>query len=545
MDLPRDITIEIFAKLPVKSLMQFKSISISFYNMISSDPLFRKKHLYHQSRFKKVVLVPDHHYVPAGPKIFIPCALLSLSPDAKGYNKAILQIPARKGDSTNGLCFHNCCDGVFCIGMSGGDVVLWNPTTRQTRVFRSCQSQYPNPRWIGYSLAHDPRSDVYKLLGISVYDHNTYKLYFYSIGKGTWMYIEESSACDYVKYDGNTTIVNGAFHWLGSKEEHFRKPHVVVTLDISDEKYGTLALPKAICHNSTAPLLFELKGKLCIFTQHTSNPCRDLWVMNEYGDVESMMKMFSISFDDLPRKFNWPIHMLEDDTLITYRPQQLYYYKDGRVSCINDCSGLYKHNKNAYVYSETLISPVTFLQGYPINHRIRGHDKRSSRTVPKNACQTTRSANQSCGKHSSDKAPENACQTTRSANQSCDKHSSDRAPENVCQTTRSANQSCDKHSSNKAPENVCQTTRSANQSCDKHSSDKAPDNASSSIENASSSMIIANNFSATTSHSSDTMPENAFVATNFSATTNHGEHVVAKKRWLNSCLQRLCFYKSF
>ncbi|KAL3653756.1 hypothetical protein CASFOL_003437 [Castilleja foliolosa] len=491
MDLPRDITIEIFSRLPVKSLGRFKCLSTSFYSLICNDPLFRKKHLYHQSRFKKVVLVPDHHYIAAGPKIIIPYAFLSLSPDAEGHDKSFFYIPARKGDSTNGLCFHNCCDGVFCIGMSGGDVLLWNPTIGRTRVFGGCQSQYPNPRWIGYSLAHDPRSDVYKLLGISIYDHNTYKLYFYSIGKVMWMYIEESSACDYVKYDGNTTIVNGAFHWLGSKEEHFLMPHVVVSLDISDETYGTLALPKAIRdNNSTAPLLFEFKGKLCVFTQHTSNPCRELWVMNEYGDADSMMKMFSISFDDVPRKFNWPIHMLEDDTLVTYRPQQIYFYKDGRVSCINNWGGCFKHNMNAYVYSETHISPFTFLQGYPMDHQIRCRGKRSSGTVPKNACQTTRSTNQSCGKHLSDKEPENACQTTRSVNQSCDKHPSDKAPDNA-------------------------------------------------------SMIIANNFSATTSHSSDTMPQNAFVATNVSATTNHGEHVVAKKRWLNSCLQRLCFYKSF
>ncbi|KAL3653844.1 hypothetical protein CASFOL_003525 [Castilleja foliolosa] len=41
--------------------------------------------------------------------------------------------------------------------------------------------------------------------------------------------------------------------------------------------------------------------------------------------------------------------------------------------------------------------------------------------------------------------------------------------------------------------------------------------------------IVPNGFFETTSHLSDTMPENAFVATKFSATTNRGKHAVTKK----------------
>ncbi|KAL3653854.1 hypothetical protein CASFOL_003535 [Castilleja foliolosa] len=229
VDLPWDITTEILSRLPVKSLMRFKCVSVSFYNLISNDPLFRKKHLHHQSSFKNVIFVP--HFIN------FQCRLVSLSLEGDvRKNRIDLKLP-----TSGKVSFHNSCDGLFCMSMSGGDAVIWNPTTRQVRRFHTCPSYIPYRSWIGYSLAHDSRSDVYKLLGLTItygYRITTYKLYFYSTEKGMWRYIEEPSACDYVKYDGQTTIVNGAFHWLGSNEKRFLMPHVVVSLDISNETWN-------------------------------------------------------------------------------------------------------------------------------------------------------------------------------------------------------------------------------------------------------------------------------------------------------------------
>ncbi|KAL3653869.1 hypothetical protein CASFOL_003550 [Castilleja foliolosa] len=449
VDLPWDITTEILSRLPVKSLMRFKCVSTSFFNLISNDPIFRKQHRHHHSRFKKVILVPRRCTESRLELAGLPYPVLYLSPEGDvrvGLNK-VLGLPYLN-ISLNDCCgcdvfckhrgfqrpyqdmyFHNICEGLFCMSIpGGGPAVIWNPTTRQTsRRIKSCllpNLPYIYPRWIGYSLAHDSRSDVYKLLGLTISGHNTYKLYFYSTEMGMWMYIEESSPCDYVMYYGKTTIVNGAFHWLGSNEEKFRRPHVVVSLDISDETYGTLALPEAICDNSKGPKLCELKGKLCIFSQHIQDLHWDLWVMNEYGDVDSMMRMFRMPIVKLIDRYAQPFHMLEDDTLIVRQSTEFYSYKDGRKILHNTIfcryGGLYV---DPYVYFESLISPHIFL--HAINHKIMGNDE----------------------------------------------------------------------------------------------------------------------------HSSNTMPENEFssklVATNFSATTNRGKHVVAKKRWLKSSLQRLCFCKSF
>ncbi|KAL3653847.1 hypothetical protein CASFOL_003528 [Castilleja foliolosa] len=439
MDLPRDITIEIFSRLPVKSLMRFKCVSVSFYNLISNDPLFRKKHLYHQSSFKKVILVPHHYSITLGRYNVFTCPIVSLSPNRGAYEgTTLLQLLDRKSDFIGGIRFHNSCDGLLCMSMSGGNVLIWNPSTRQVERFESCVYYIPNLRWVGYSLAHDPRSDVYKLLGLTIYGHNTYRLYFYSSETEMWKYIEESSTCDYVKYYGNTTIVNGAFHWLGSNEKHLQIQNVV-SLNISDETYGTLALPQAICDNLIDPILYELKGNLCILIQHIEDTHWDLWVMNEYGDVDSMMKMFCISFVDVPR-FNYPIHMLEDDTLITYRPKQIYYYKDGSVSCITSAGGC---NMNPYVYSESLISPHTCLQaGKVINQKI----------VP-NRFSSTRGT---CIKNSYEKALEKARQRIGSSN---NLNSYEKALENACQRLGPEN---NLHSKKKAPEKVRQRIGSAN-----------------------------------------------------------------------------------
>ncbi|KAL3653845.1 hypothetical protein CASFOL_003526 [Castilleja foliolosa] len=243
-------------------------------------PLFRKKHIYHQSSFIKMILTSGSFLTYEGTSVY-PRHLISLPLDGDVHVDRIneLQVPYREGDiKCRQIVFYNTCDGLFCMSMSGGgNALLWNPTTRQVRIFQSCPSYIPKQSWIGHFLAHD-------LMSTSSWDF----LYL--------RYIEESSPCDYVKYNGETTIVNGAFHWLGSNEEHFLiMPHVVVSLDISNETYGTLALPEAICDNSKGPKLCELKGKLCIFSQHIQDLHWDLWVMSEYGDVDSMMKMFRMS----------------------------------------------------------------------------------------------------------------------------------------------------------------------------------------------------------------------------------------------------------
>ncbi|KAL3653868.1 hypothetical protein CASFOL_003549 [Castilleja foliolosa] len=369
VDLPWDITTEILSRLPVKSLMRFKCVSISFYNLISNDPIFRKKHLYHQSKsFKKAIIVPQLFYTYDGGISVFPCPLISLSPK----RDVIEDMIALELQILGELSVNNCCNGLFCMTMSKGDAVIWNPTTRQIRTFRSCRlslPNLPNPRWIGYSLAHDSRSDVYKLLGLSIYGHNTYKLCFYSMETEMWRYIEESSPCEYVKYIGNTTIMNGAFHWLGSNEEQFRMPHVVVTLDISDETYGTLALPQGICNNLLDPILYELKGKLCIFSKDSKGLHWDLWVMNEYGDADSIIKMLRMSSAELPDKYPWPFDMLEDDTVVIYKPGHIYFYKDGKILNVKSFSR-YWFCKNPFVYFESLVSPDTCLHGKEFNQKI-------------------------------------------------------------------------------------------------------------------------------------------------------------------------------
>ncbi|KAL3653870.1 hypothetical protein CASFOL_003551 [Castilleja foliolosa] len=169
--------IEILSRLPVKSLMQFKCVSVSFYNLISNDPLFRKKHLHHQSNFKKVILVP-HYFQSFGENGVLPYPIVSISSELGDVSMCMIEL---KLPICGKVRFHSTCDGLFCMSMSGGgDVVIWNPTTRRIKTFQSCRLRLPNlpnPRWIGYSLAHDPRCDIYKLLGLTRYRRNTYKLF--------------------------------------------------------------------------------------------------------------------------------------------------------------------------------------------------------------------------------------------------------------------------------------------------------------------------------------------------------------------------------
>ncbi|KAL3653807.1 hypothetical protein CASFOL_003488 [Castilleja foliolosa] len=359
VNIPWDITTEVLSRLPVKSLMRFKCVSKSFYDLISNDTIFQKKHLYHRSSLK--ILVPQRETRGV---IAYSCSTSSLNPGDNMIHE--LQLPIGIGGPmyTNGR-FHTSCDGLFCIRVYGGGVIIWNPSTRQVR---ECPGfdlvvHSLNPCWVVYSLAHDSRSDVYKLLGVFKCSHfHPYRLCFYSSEMATWRDVENSS-CDYVRYDVNPTIVNGAFHWLGCHDEHFKTLDVVVSLDISDETYGTFAMPRTLCDAKNYPMLCALKGKLCLFTsQDTSSLNYEIWVMNEYGVVDSMSRMASISFSKPPRNFYGPdpycrpLHMLEDGTIVIFRCGKTSLYKDGRFLC-DTSVGASCDFALSHLYLESLISP--------------------------------------------------------------------------------------------------------------------------------------------------------------------------------------------
>ncbi|KAL3630864.1 hypothetical protein CASFOL_023848 [Castilleja foliolosa] len=370
VNLPWDVTTEILSMLPVKSLMRFKCVSKSFHDLISNDPIFIKNHLYHHRRRQSSMKILVSECTVPGESASS-CSISSITPGDDTTHE--LELPFGDGSSDFSYgCIHNSCDGLFCIELfTCDDVMIWNPSTRQLKTLPACQlpreKGSPCVGSVRYSLAHDSRSGRYKLLGMCG-DLHRFRPCLYSSEMEKWRYVDNLSfdhVRGYVRYSCDPKIVNGAFHWLASPNVPFRKASVVVSLDVSNETYGTLELPQALKDSTKYGLnLCALKGKLCVLCVSKSEHRRDLWVMNEYGVTDSMTRMFSISCVELPEDFYWPLYMLEDDTFVIYRGGlkggPTSFYKDGRYLCDTSAGKSYEFTVS-FVYLESLIPPTMII----------------------------------------------------------------------------------------------------------------------------------------------------------------------------------------
>lgn len=264
---------EILSRLPVKTLMRFKTVSRSWNNLIA-ETRFWKSHL------KQSVI--DHNRI----KImnFHDCHT-TLAYDATTGR------PVDADEAYHDVCFLAYCNGLFCISIAQ-DVFLWNPSTKQTRRISNSEIQFPTRSctWasVFFGLGYHSGSDDYKLVRISMFDG----IYFqtevkvYSRNSDTWRRIQDFPY--EFPFGCPGVYVNGCLHWIVQMWDDVRH-HKVAVLDLADESYGLIPLPKFRCRD----LYFQigsLDEKLVVFyscNHYTS----DIWFLKEHDRAESWTRI--------------------------------------------------------------------------------------------------------------------------------------------------------------------------------------------------------------------------------------------------------------
>ncbi|KAK2974564.1 hypothetical protein RJ640_016905 [Escallonia rubra] len=123
--LPKDVVAEILSWLPVKSLVQFRSVSKHWNSLIQSD-WFITQHR-NNSRKSKGRLVVNYCHDYANKPNDIGFALYPdetlATPDFELFDQNLYRFQRVYGP----------CDGVFCLLIGSMSVVLWNPAMREYR----------------------------------------------------------------------------------------------------------------------------------------------------------------------------------------------------------------------------------------------------------------------------------------------------------------------------------------------------------------------------------------------------------------------------
>ncbi|CAK9168390.1 unnamed protein product [Ilex paraguariensis] len=304
--LPKDIIVDILTRLPVRSVLRFKSVSKSWYALLIS-PNFTTKH-FHTT--KHSTPHPTFLFTTANKSI----TLLSTNAEPSLNIPINLDIPFLHVSKP--LRVTGSCDGFVCLSVlpRGSIILIWNPATREVKDLPVSPIKRPQagPIKVVLGFGFNFNSNDYKVLRIVYYGYPLSQVEMYSLKTNKWKEIKTDVGF-LIFESGCTVVLNGRFHWtaLAFREMNGRK--VIVSFDMGEENFLYIMPPRfefsgsdddGSCSDDDeddddAKLTWSvvaLKERLAVIG------CRDargqsskigVWVMDEYGVAGSWRKYMS------------------------------------------------------------------------------------------------------------------------------------------------------------------------------------------------------------------------------------------------------------
>uniref|UniRef100_A0A2N9FFS0 F-box associated beta-propeller type 3 domain-containing protein n=1 Tax=Fagus sylvatica TaxID=28930 RepID=A0A2N9FFS0_FAGSY len=207
---------------------------------------------------------------------------------------------------------------------------LWNPSIRKFKMLSTPHLTHPSvPVAIG--LAYHSQNNDFKILRIVLargYNAPPAEVEVYSLSTDSWRrFVISLGSIDYIGLQPSL-FFNGALHsiaWSRSRKS-------ILSFDVNDERFREIMLPQNYEDDILDLTMFGLavfKGSLAFFVWGASleSGICYLWVMREYGVVESWTKI-SVPLDSVKNFFGWTdsgelLVDIKDRGLISYDPVSL------------------------------------------------------------------------------------------------------------------------------------------------------------------------------------------------------------------------------
>ncbi|KAK8576176.1 hypothetical protein V6N13_090653 [Hibiscus sabdariffa] len=362
---PHHLILHILGKLPVKSLLRFKSVSKQWFRS-TIDPDFTDRHLLNQKK-------RDPGFMTANSTCCINKYNFGIEKvvfmDSMVVNKDNNTIPHCYTWLTDVPCDHytmlNSCDGILCFYGLSLTVFVLNPSTKEYRFL-------PNMGWYCHSLprlgfGRDAVTKRYKIVRVlnPCPSHGRPRGCCLVITldpnpDACWRSIGE---IPYVVDSSSPSVhVDGAIYWLTDEIFHLNKSEVIVMFDLHVEKFQPIPHPSCCSDKNRGTMqLGTLRECLCLAQQETE--CRlNIWKMEKQQQKITWEKLYCILLfrNDLrvgPR-FAFAEH--RDGTLLVCSEDKVYLYKQNRHVCYVSIAKIGPRRTTAFteslvtVYGKTL-----------------------------------------------------------------------------------------------------------------------------------------------------------------------------------------------
>lgn len=385
MNSPEEAMIEILSWLPAKSLLRFRCVSKTWLRWISFDSRFIKLHL-DRSKHKNPGIIVSRRDDIQRTQFY--CAEDCTSSDDPIHFEIPFNNPHYGTCGGAGISDDfrvvNVCNGLICLtdfyDAIDSNVYVWNPLTRDHIIIpvpsfpsHFCTEGEDRPDLSTdtiYGFGFHQGSNEYKVLrfvSIGVYDVQefTSDVCVYTLGTDSWRSLGDIMDYNINLSNYSTALVNESLHWFAPKARPDVVFDVLVSFDLQAEFFREIPQPKYIRTDDGAStdcdyvegyityFVGELSGLLCIFRIIPSTKT-EIWIMKEYGVVDSWVKQFNVKESEIPLGVvnNKEILLMDDEDdchLI------LYNHKTNSSSCFNSFSfKVFDRN----IYSGSLLSPT-------------------------------------------------------------------------------------------------------------------------------------------------------------------------------------------
>ncbi|XP_049372066.1 F-box protein CPR1-like [Solanum verrucosum] len=296
---PEEILVNILSRLPVRSIVRFKSVS-KFWTTLIFDPYFTMKHLNHAKNDQDSQKLLIYQWCPKDYIYTLYCCPLSPIQLVKDVQKLKLDCPSTL--KPRHCMIHCCYNDLVIIEICDNNrfiYLLWNPSIRESIVLPPLGC--PRDGGSRFGLGYDLSSGGYKIIHMHQNTHRPkYPNEILALKGGSWRSIDEHPranrrwfyAMDYLPF------IHAEFHWI----EVSRNLFVVFSFNISNEVYGEIPLSEEIVSLTPGPYnvgISVLEGMLCAHSRSffTGKSTFKVWILKEYGVKESWMPLLTIVKD--------------------------------------------------------------------------------------------------------------------------------------------------------------------------------------------------------------------------------------------------------
>ncbi|KAG5544928.1 hypothetical protein RHGRI_017404 [Rhododendron griersonianum] len=364
--LPQDVLVNIFTRLPIKTVLQCTSVCKLWHSLIV-NPSFIDSHL---NRPPTQAYNNAHHLLlvrtcfddDEGRK-----ELYSLHCDNEAFDEyAKLQFPFNMAYNRFYRIVGS-CNGILCLTddqMTYVDnTILWNPTIQKwvrlpkPRVTFTSHGGFDHAIGFGF----DAKSNDYKVVRIvRLLDFESEvppEIDLYSLNTGAWRNISHLGLPCVISGRATQAYLNGAAHWIGADME--RHCIMFLSFHMGDEAFRSMSLPADVPFLPWGLIPAVIQGSLSVIEEKGFSYERSwcIWVMKEYGVASSWTKLIDVGIGE---QFDMLIGFRKEGELLIKARGDLISFspRDAQVKGLgirSNTRGWYDESLHTDAYVESLV----------------------------------------------------------------------------------------------------------------------------------------------------------------------------------------------